>query len=337
MMRIAILSFWHVHAKDYALQAERHPDTEVAAVWDENPARGRAEAEARGVPYYAGLAELLARPDIDAVIVTAPTAMHRAVIGAAARAGKHAFTEKVLAPTVRECRELLADVRASGVQLTVSLPRLNMPFALAAQEVASQGLLGRLTQVRARLAHKGALSASGLPEHFYRLAESAGGAMIDLGCHPMVLTRLLLGMPESVSASYGYVTGREAEDNAAVVLRYANGAIGIVEAGFVNPLSPFTLEAHGTEGSLSYSLHSRKLIVASLANGDNPVAEWPLPEALPSDFEQWVARIGGSGLEAGARNLETAFDLTRLMEASNRSARSGRAVRLDELEQEAGE
>ena len=68
--------------------------------------------------------------------------------------------------------------------------------------------------------------------------------MIDLGCHPMYLSSLFLGMPESVTASYGYVTGREVEDNAVVTLNYANGSIGIVEAGFVNRFSPFTIEIH---------------------------------------------------------------------------------------------
>ena len=329
MIRTAILSFWHVHAKDYAMQAEQHPDVVIAALWDENPERGRMQAETRQVPYYVNLAELLAKPDLDAVIVTAPTTMHRGVIIAAAKAGKHIFTEKVLAPTIRECSEIMEAVQAAGVRLTVSMPRLNTPFAQAAQDIIGKGLLGKLTQVRARLAHKGALSETGLPAYFYSLEQCAGGAMIDLGCHPMYLTRLLLGMPESVSASYGYVTGREVEDNAAAVLRYPDGALGIVEAGFVNPFSPFTLEAHGTEGSLLYSAQNRKVILASTANGAEPVVEWPLPDALPSAFEQWVAAIR-CGVPDD-RNLELALDLTRLMEVSNLSARLGRAVSLGEL------
>jgi 1,5-anhydro-D-fructose reductase (1,5-anhydro-D-mannitol-forming) len=51
MIRIAILSFWHVHAGDYAKQATEHADTEIIAVWDENKARGQREADRRGVNY----------------------------------------------------------------------------------------------------------------------------------------------------------------------------------------------------------------------------------------------------------------------------------------------
>ena len=45
MIRVAMLSFWHVHGKDYARAAEQNPGTEIVAVWDEVPERGRAEAE----------------------------------------------------------------------------------------------------------------------------------------------------------------------------------------------------------------------------------------------------------------------------------------------------
>src|SRR5690606_34244056 len=80
MIRVAMLSFWHVHAKDYARAAEEHPETEIVAVWDEVPERGRAEAERRGVRFYANLDELLAQPEIDGVIVDTPTSMHHDVM-----------------------------------------------------------------------------------------------------------------------------------------------------------------------------------------------------------------------------------------------------------------
>src|SRR5690242_12270573 len=76
MIRVAMLSFWHVHARDYLKQALEHPDTEIVAVWDEDPERGRAQAASLGVRFYEKLDELLAQPDIDAVIVDTPTNLH---------------------------------------------------------------------------------------------------------------------------------------------------------------------------------------------------------------------------------------------------------------------
>jgi 1,5-anhydro-D-fructose reductase (1,5-anhydro-D-mannitol-forming) len=107
---VAVLSFWHVHAQDYASETEEHPRAEVRAVWDEDGERGRREASTRGVPFHEDLDELLSREDVDGVVVTTPTVIHREVIPKAASAGKHVFTEKVIAPTLSEAREVVAEV-----------------------------------------------------------------------------------------------------------------------------------------------------------------------------------------------------------------------------------
>lgn len=333
-LRIAVLSFWHVHAKDYAKLAMEHPGTELAAVWDDNHERGKREAETRGVPFIGNLDDLLADRSIDGIIVTEATARHPEVLIAAAKAGKHIFTEKVVALTEADCLRVMRAVEEAGVAMVVSLPRLNLPFVLGAQELAGSGLLGELTNVRGRLAHSGALPSEAgpqgyLPDGFFRLAEAGGGAMMDLGCHPMYIVRLLLGMPHSVGAAFGCFTGKEVEDNAVVTLRYGSGAIGIVEAGFVNRSSPFTLELHGTEGSAVYSAKDGKLMYKSALLGGEQAKLWHeynLPAARPNAFEQWIAHIqGGTRAED---NLAIALDLTRLMEAASQSARTGASVSL---------
>lgn len=334
MIRVAMLSFWHVHAKDYAKQINEHPDTEIVAVWDEIAERGRKEAEARGVRFYESLDELLVQPDIDAVVVDTPSNMHRDVMVKAANAGKHIFTEKVLATTIREANEIVEAVEKAGVKLTVSLPRLNDGYTLAIQEVLDQGLLGELTLVRARLSHGGAV-ANWLPAHFYNLEQTGGGALIDLGCHPMYLTRLFLGLPESVTANYGYVTGKEVEDNAVAVLRYPNGALGIVEAGFVNKFSPFTLELHGTEGSLLFGTPDNKIVLRTSKLGEEASKSWAVKETpanRATAIQQWVGHIRNNTV--ASENIALALDLTKLMEASNLSVQSEQAVKLSELAQE---
>jgi 1,5-anhydro-D-fructose reductase (1,5-anhydro-D-mannitol-forming) len=330
LIKVAILSFWHVHAADYTKQANEHSATQVVAIWDELAGRGKKEALDRGVVFYDSLDELLANPDIDAVVVNVPTNRHRDIMVAAANAGKHIFTEKVIAPTVSEANAILAAVQANNVKLTVSLPRLNDSYTLAIEDLLRQNLFGELTQVRVRLSHNGA-TADWLPEHFYNLEQCGGGALIDLGCHPMYLTRLFLGLPESVSANYGYVTGKEVEDNAVAVLRYPNGALGIVEAGFVNDHSPFSIEVHGTKGSLFYGTPEPKLIYRSSLT-PALAKDWievKLPAPVPSAFDQWVQHIE-SGTIATV-NIQLALDLTKLMEAANVSAKLNRAVSLNEL------
>ncbi|CAM4470427.1 putative dehydrogenase [Paenibacillus endophyticus] len=332
MIRIGKISYWHVHAWDYTKQAQEHPGTEIVAVWDEIAERGQAAADKLGVDFHANLDEMLQRDDIDAVIVDAPTNRHQEVIVAAAKAGKHIFTEKVIAATLKELNIILDEVAKSNVKLTVSLPRLNDGYTLAIRDILSQGVLGRITLVRARLSHNGA-TANWLPEHFYSLEECGGGALIDLGCHPMYLTRLFMNeMPQEVSAHFGYVTGKQVEDNAVSILTSASGSIGIVEAGFVNNHSPFTLEVHGTEGSLLYGTPENQLLLRTSAPGADSSEKWTaqsIPPARESAFDQWVQHIEND--TTADENVSLAIDLTKLMEASNLSAREHRAVRIDEL------
>ncbi|OAB37855.1 oxidoreductase [Paenibacillus macquariensis subsp. defensor] len=331
MIRIGKISYWHVHAWDYTKQAQEHPDAEIVAVWDEDPIRGKAAAEKQGVPFFDSLDEMLKCDEIDAVIVDAPTSMHHEVMIKAAEAGKHIFTEKVIAPTLHEVNEILKSIDQAQVKLTVSLPRLNDGYTLAIQDVLKQGLLGEVTNVRVRLSHNGA-TAGWLPEHFYQLEACHGGALIDLGCHPMYLTRLFLGQePVEVNAQFGYITGKEVEDNAVALLSTPSGAVGVVEAGFVNNFSPFTIEVHGTDGTLLYGTPDDKLLIRT-SQREEYKHEWvtiPVPNNHISAFEQWITHIQQDTL--ADENIACAIALTKLMEASNMSAREHRAVRVDEL------
>ncbi|MGC5771966.1 Gfo/Idh/MocA family oxidoreductase [Paenibacillus pabuli] len=331
-IQIGKISLWHVHAWDYIKQVQEHEDTEMAAVWDEDAVRGQEAAERLNVPFYASLEDMLAQDNIDAVIVDAPTRLHEEVISAAAKAGKHIFTEKVIASTVKEVNTIISDVQDSGVKMTVSLPRLNDGYTLTIQDVLSQGLLGKVTYVRVRLSHNGAIG-NWLPEHFYNLEDCQGGALIDLGCHPMYLTNLFLGQEVTgVNANFGYITGKEVEDNAVATLFTDSGAIGVVEAGFVNSHSPFTIEVHGTEGTLLYGTPENKLLIRTNVGSDQQ-KEWteiPLLDRRESAFSQWVSHIQDDTI--ATENLQTATQLTRLMEAANLSAKEGRRISLNELQ-----
>ena len=337
MIRVAILSFWHVHARDYLEQAQADPATEIVAVWDETPERGHAEARALNVPFYEKLDDVLARADIDGVIVDTPTNLHHDVMIAAAQAGKHIFTEKVIAPTLREVNEILAAVEQAGVKFMVSVPRLYHGSTQIIREILAQQLLGDVTLARIRIAHDGALHTKDhpegwLPAHFFSLEQCRGSAMIDLGSHPMYLSSVFLGMPESVTASYGYVTGREVEDNAVATLNYAKGSIGIAESSFVNRFSPFTIEIHGTEGSLFFGGPGGYLLIRSSRLSDGG-QDWTMriPQDGPLAFSQWVKHIEQGTM--ATENIEVAVNLTALMEAANISARTRCAVRLSSLVQ----
>jgi predicted dehydrogenase len=315
-LRVAALGFWHVHAGDYARATVEHPGTELVAVWDDDAERGRAGAERFGVPYTDDLDALLARDDIDAVTITTSTDVHRDVIVRAANAGKHVFTEKLLAPTVEECDEIVAACDANGVKLIVSLPRLYHGYTRAVLDEIESGRLGDVTYARVRLSHDGAV-APWLPERFFDPATAIGGALTDLGCHPVYLTQLFLGArPDAVAAVYRSVTGRAVEDQAVVTVGYASQAIGVIEAGFVSG-NPFTIDVFGTSGSVSYSEQGNRLTASGAAYGDGHV-DLPVPEDSADAYAQWVEHIA---LDTRADdNIARAIELTRLVVAANAAA-----------------
>src|SRR5690606_16887091 len=132
-----------------------------------------------------------------------------------------------------------------------------------------------------------------------------------------IVVRSLLGMPKSLHATFGFMTGKEVEDNAVVTLSYETGAIGIVEAGFVNQASPFTVEVHGQNGSAIFSAVDGKLKYRSFLQKDADPKQWyelELPLSLPIPFHQWVDHIASRSKHS--ENIIIAQDLTSLMEAA---------------------
>ena len=324
MIKLALLSYWHVHANDYANDAAKHPDTEIVSLWDENLERGQKMAAEKGWTFYKNLDEILTS-DIDGVIVTTPTTLHQEVMVKAAQAGKHIFTEKVLAHTTAGAKSILDTVQKNNVSLMVSLPRMRFGLTKALQSNIEK--IGKLSMARVRIAHNGALPnpqhpQGWLPTHFIEGEEAAGGAMIDLGCHPMYLVRTFLGMPSGVSSSYGHVTQRELEDNAITLLHYSNGAIGLAETGFVTPGFSI-LEFHGSSGQLIWSSIDKEL-----KHFDG--STWmtlDIPQDEPSLFESWVEHIQ-KGTRDSANN-QLALELTMLMEAANQAAKENTMIRLE--------
>jgi 1,5-anhydro-D-fructose reductase (1,5-anhydro-D-mannitol-forming) len=323
-LSLALVGFWHVHAHDYAAQVAAREGAELVAAWDDQSDRGRREAEKLGIAFTADLDEVLARPDIDGIVVTTATSAHTDVIARAIAAGKHVFTEKLLAPTVAECEQLVDAARTAGVRLVVSLPRLSESVTETISAAIADGSLGDITYTRVRLAHDGSI-AGWLPSRFYDPADAIGGALTDLGCHAVYLTQRFLGTaPETVSAVYSSVTGEALEDNAVVTLRYPGGALAVIEASNVTTPGASTIEVRGTRGTLVFGFAGLGL----LGKGDAYDAEkWVEPAARPAPpmpMDLWLTAIR-TGTDTD-ENTAAAIELTRLVETANASAAAGRTL-----------
>jgi predicted dehydrogenase len=334
MLRLAVLSYWHVHARDYEREALAHPDTEISVIWDEDAERGAAQAAQIGARFEPDLATVLADKAIDGVIVTTATSEHPWVMKAAARAGKHIFTEKVIAATTVDAQAVLDAVDDAGVIMMVCLPRISNGYTQTIKAMIDSGDLGRIGYMRMRVGHNGAVRSESdpegwLPAQFYKQEEALGGAVIDLGAHPLYLSVYFLGTAETVSATYGHVTNRGVEDHAVVTLGFRGGAIGVAEVSFIDQPGTFEVEIHGERGVIRIAQPEMELKIRRARADRRERSEWeavPVPEDLPSPFIQWVEHVEAQ--QRNDENLKLALELTRLAEAANRSAESGSVVRL---------
>jgi len=321
IINTALIGCWHVHARDYANQLRNNPNTQLCCVWDEKAEWGQKIASEYDVPFVSTLDEVLNDKSIDAVVISTATSAHTDIMIKCANAGKHIFTEKVLTLTLKDALAVKDAIAKNNVKFCISYPHRVMAHNVRAKEILDSGLLGDVSYMRVRNAHNGA-TADWLPDHFYNLPETGGGAMVDLGAHPMYLCLWLMGRPKAVRSTFTSFSPKGLDDNDVSVLEYANGAIAVSETGFVTGNDPFVLEMSGTKGHLHIT--NRKLKYY-----DSEAKAWVTP-SLPGDqlspMVQWSNDILGTGTcEFG---IDDAVALTELMEAAYVSYHENRTVNL---------
>lgn len=327
---VAMLSFAHVHANGYADQLKSIEDCELVAIWDEDIDRGKAQADTRGVPFYDTLEAVLSLSEVEAVICNAPTSMHKDILIAAAKAGKHIFTEKSLTITLSDATDVLREVEISGVKFMISLPSRVRPEILFAKQVLDQGLLGDITLMRTRIAHSAALDRwfSGGSLWFGDEEQAGGGAFFDLGCHRVDVMRWFLGEPESATAQMNnFSNNYSIDDNMVAVVKFRNKALGIIDVSWVHRHGPNPLEIYGTEGYLGIEAAPNgpriQLISTRLSSGDiqGYVIPTNLPAALPSLMEQWVSSIKNG--TSSTVSIYDGWNLVQLLEGCYNAGRQG--------------
>jgi predicted dehydrogenase len=173
---------------------------------------------------------LVARPDIDLVVICTPSGYHARQAIAALDAGKHVVVEKPVALCVKDARAMVARARERGRLLSViSQHRFDPPLPYV-YDLIQEGRLGRpiLGEALVRWYR---------PQSYYDSSEWRGtveldgGALMNQAIHTIDLLRWLMGDVSSVSGATATLTHRmEAEDTGVAALRFASGALGLVAA-----------------------------------------------------------------------------------------------------------
>ena len=205
---------------------------EMTVVAVASPTAGNAQALAQrfGIPrVYTDYRQLAADPDIEAVTITAPNALHCEMAVAFARAGKHVICEKPLCLTLAEADEMIEACRSAGVLLLYAEELFFTPKYVKAKEMADAGAFGKVHLVKQSEKHSGPHSP-----WFWDVQRSGGGALLDLGCHGIAFAYWFLGRPRILTVlshlgTYVHKDKTKADDEAVTVVEFEGGAFGIIE------------------------------------------------------------------------------------------------------------
>ncbi len=170
--------------------------------------------------------EAIDEPDVEAVVIVTPTSTHASLIETALRAGKAVWTEKPIAQELADTQRIVDLWRETRIPVAVGFMRRYDPGYARAKELIDAGELGRIEQF-----HAYSRDVNPPPLEFLL---HAGGSFLDMSVHDLDLARFLVGEVEEVQAWAGTLfddrfTQANDWDTAAILLRFKNGAFGVIE------------------------------------------------------------------------------------------------------------
>lgn len=340
-VRVAVigLGMGRSHLRNYL----KSPHADVVAVADLSEERRDAAREEFGIgKAYMHYEELLADPDIDAVSIALPNALHAPVAIQAMQSGKHVLCEKPMAMNLQEAEDMAATAQSTG---QIFMMHFNFRFHDRVRWLKGyidEGHLGHIYYARTGWLRRRGIP--GLGGWFTNKALSGGGPLIDLGVHRLDVTLWLMGHPRVLAvsgATYSELGPRiakqqnahfDVEDLAVGFVRLEGGATIAIETSWAlntTHREEIFSEIHGVNGGAEIrSIAGRDPVF--LVNGENSgeLVTWQ-PDSFPqteSAQEHFVDCI-----REGRTPLATAehgVNIMRVLDGLYESARTGMEVKL---------
>lgn len=299
-------------ARFHARALAEVPDARLVALVSRRESTGRAmAAELRlDCTVATDLNPVLARPDVQAIIVTTPSGAHLEPAVAAARAGKHVVVEKPLEITTQRCDQIIDACARHGVKLCTIFPSRFGDANRTLKSAVEAGRFGRLTLGETTC--KWWRSQAYYDEGGWKgtKALDGGGALMNQAIHNVDLLLWMMGDVAQISGFTAMLAHEriEVEDTAVACLRFASGALGVIQATTsVHPGLPKTIAVHGDRGTVVIE--------------QDDVLRWELtPEtaedrAIKERFAQKTGASGGSSNPAAISHVGHARQLADFVRA----------------------
>lgn len=224
---------------------------ELAAVADINEEVGRAASSKYGVEWYRNYEDMLEMKDLDAVSICTPHFLHFPMAIKALKYGKHVLVEKPMAITVKEADQMIEEARKRGLKLGVVYQMRTNPAYRRLREMISSGIIGRVYRV--------CMEACVFRSQAYYKSDAwrgkwlteGGGALINQTIHYIDALQWFVGRPAEV---YGRIEtlyhNIEVEDIASAIIKFENGAHGIIQVSTIDPINILRFEICGERGKI---------------------------------------------------------------------------------------
>lgn len=319
------------------------PGVELAALAELDPQR-RAEASQRapGAMSVADYQELLAMPEVEAVVICLPNALHVEAAVAAFEQGKHVYLEKPLATNLPEAQSVLTAWRRAGAVGMIGFNFRFNPLYQALKQRLQSNRIGELISARSVFS----TAAHSRPQ-WKHTRQSGGGVLLDLASHHVDLVHFLFDQPVGEVAAT--VRSQQSEDDSALLqLRLADGLL--VQSFFsMSAIEEDRFEIYGQAGKLAVERYSSVDVeitepaaafarfkrwgrhLTSLLRSRYILKKLLAPSHEPS-YQAALAHFVAAtqGRHPARPDLQDGYRSLAVIEAAEESARTGRIVSLDE-------
>ncbi|RUQ31618.1 Gfo/Idh/MocA family oxidoreductase [Peribacillus cavernae] len=229
MIRFAIVGCGHI-AKKHAEAIMNSEGASLIAVGDTIEEKMKPFIEEFNIKGYTSLDELLADPEVDVINICTPSGYHANIAVQAAEAKKHIVVEKPIALTIEDTDRIINACNENDVKLAVVHPNRFRPALIKLKNLMTEGRFGKLSHANATVRWN--RNQAYYEQAPWRGTKSLdGGVLMNQAIHNLDLLVWLMGDVEEVfSMDATRLRDIEAEDVSAGVVRFKNGALGVVEA-----------------------------------------------------------------------------------------------------------
>lgn len=251
---IALAGRAHIHTPGFIKRLRARADVRVTSVWDHDADRRDKRAAELGAQPIGSLDELWSDTATTAVIVCAETNLHIQLVMPAAEARKHLFVEKPLGFAASDARAMADAITRAGVLFSTGYFQRGEPINQFLRTQVEAGAFGTITRARKSNCHAGSLGGWFDTEWRWMtdMAQAGVGAFGDLGTHALDILMWWLGDVTTATAALGVATARygaACDEFGEGTLRFNNGAIGTIAAGWVDVADPVKTIISGTGGT----------------------------------------------------------------------------------------